>query len=82
MKKGNHVWLIVNQFGNFWNGETFIMYHEKAKKYRCYGKALNALPKAKATIKEKHQQKYVTITKLLLPDTTEFSLNSEDQKEQ
>jgi hypothetical protein len=64
IKKGEFVWLIVNYWGNFWNGTKFIMYHKKAKKYKTHGKALLALDVARGTIKEKCYKKAVTVSKM------------------
>jgi len=69
MKKGKFEWIIVNRWGNYWDGKSFVMGSDFAKKYKCHGKALLALHVAKATIKDKVDKllvelKPIAITKL------------------
>ena len=75
IKKGNFRWLIVNYWGNYWNGTKFIMHHSKAKQYKTHGKAMLCLDLAKATIDEKCYKKHVTIKKIDFGAIASLDLN-------
>jgi hypothetical protein len=76
VKKGNYKWIIVNRFGNFWDGREFIKYPDNRKEYLTHGKAVLAFAKAKSSLKDKKERFYVELKKIAIEEQQEYKVET------